>query len=230
MAKEQKEEVLVNVGDVYTRTEQFVDNNRKALAIGLGAVALAFIGFFAYQYLYQNPREQEAANALWRAQQWMEIDSTALALNGDGEYDGFESIIENYSGTKAARLAHYYAGIISRDNGEFQVALDHFMEADFGDETVGILAMGNVGDMYVQLENLEDGARWLEKAAREASSSSSRDFLGPIYCLKSAKVYMELGNNSKAINLLQEVTDQYDSKSQEYGEATKLLAMLKSQD
>jgi hypothetical protein len=41
---------------------------------------------------------------------------------------------------------------------------------------------------------------------------------------------MELGKNDKAKGLLQQVTDNYDSKSQEYGEAAKLLAMLKAQD
>ena len=230
MAKQNVDDVAVNVGDVYTRTEQFVDKNRKSFAIGLGAIAIAFIGFFAYQYLYKNPREKEASNALWKAQQWMEMDSTALALSGDGEFDGFEAIIENYSGTKAARLAHYYAGIITRDNGEYEVALNHFKEADFGDETVGVLAIGNAGDMYVQVENLEEGAKWLEKAAREASSAESKDFLAPYYSLKAAKVYMELGKNDKAKGLLQQVTDNYDSKSQEYGEAAKLLAMLKAQD
>jgi len=230
MAKEKKEEVLVNVEEVYTKTERFVDKHRKSLIGLLGVIALLFAGFFAWQYLYKNPREKEAANALWRAQQWMEMDSTAMALNGDGEFDGFESIIENYSGTKAEALAHYYTGIIYRDNGEYESALNHFKESDFSDETVGVLAMGNVGDMYVQLDNLEDGAKWLDKAGREAAGADSRDFLGPIYLLKGARVYMELGKNDKAKGLLQQITDNFDSKSQEYGEAAKLLAMLKAQD
>jgi hypothetical protein len=39
---------------------------------------------------------------------------------------------------------------------------------------------------------------------------------------------MELGNNSKAIALLQYVVDNYDKRSQEYGEAEKLLSYLKA--
>jgi tetratricopeptide (TPR) repeat protein len=229
MAKEKKEDTIVNVQEVYTRTEHFVDRHRTSLFIALGVIAALFAGFFAWQYLYKNPRELEAANALWKVQQWIEIDSTALALSGDGEYDGLDAIIENYGGTKSGKLAHYYSGVIARDAGDYQAALDHFLEADFCDEAVGILAIGNVGDMYVQLGDMENAAKWLEKASHEASESDSRDFLGPIYILKGAKVYMELGKNDKAIKMLQHLTDDFDSKSQEYGEAAKLLAMLKAQ-
>lgn len=230
MAKEQKEEVIVNVGDVYTKTERFVDKNRKVLAIGLAGVAVLFVLFFAWQYLYKNPREKEAANSIWRAQQWLEAEDQELALTGDSEYEGFEGVLENYSGTKAARLAHYYSGVIYRDRGDYETALGHFLKADFNDETVGVFAMGNVGDMYVELDNLEEGAKWLEKAARAAAGSDGRDFLGPLYLLKSAKVYIELGRDNKAKGLLQQVTDNFDSKSPEHGEAAKLLAMLKARD
>jgi len=230
MAKNSKEDVLVNVGDVYTRTEQFVDRNRKLLALGLGGVAVLFVLFFAWQYLYKNPREKEAANIIWKAQQWMEAEDPELALSGDGEYEGFEDVIEKYSGTRAARLAHFYSGVIYRDKGDFETALGHFLEADFNDETVGVLAMGNAGDMYVELDKLEEGAKWLERAARAAAGSDARDFLGPMYLLKSARAYMELGKDNRAKGLLQQVTDNFDTKSPEYNEAAKLLAMLKARD
>ena len=47
--KNQIEETIVDVQEVYTKTEVFVDRNRKALTIGLAVVALVVISFFAYQ-------------------------------------------------------------------------------------------------------------------------------------------------------------------------------------
>ena len=68
--KNQTEETIVDVQEVYTKTEVFVDRNRKALTIGLAAVALVVIGFFAYQKLLLEPQAQEAQNNIWQAQMY----------------------------------------------------------------------------------------------------------------------------------------------------------------
>ncbi|MEN9347754.1 MAG: hypothetical protein RLZZ77_1265 [Bacteroidota bacterium] len=230
MAQDQKEETIVNVQEVYTKTEVFVDKNRKTLFIVLGAVGALFAGFFAYQYLIVKPKEAEAANALWRAQQWFEKDSLDMALNGNGEFEGFEAVANTYNGTKAGEMAQFYTGIIYRDKGDFQAALTNFQEADLDDETFSILALGNAGDCFVQLGNNEEGASYLEKAAKKAASSKGKDFLAPIYLLKASKVYIELGDKEKAKGLLTSATEGYDKKSQEYNEAAKLLAMLKAEE
>jgi tetratricopeptide (TPR) repeat protein len=229
MAKTTKEETIVDVQQIYTKTELFVDRNRKVLLMVLGAVAALVVGIFAYQYLYKAPREAEAAAAIWKAEQWMELDSLDWAANGQGEYIGFVQVIEDYSGTSAAKRAHYWMGIISRSQANWQEALDHFLEADFDDQNIGVMVAGNVGDMYVELDNFEDGARWLEKAAKKASSSASERFYAPIYYLKAARVNMELGKNDKAKSLLKQITENYKgipSVQNEYGEAVKLHAAL----
>jgi TPR repeat protein len=84
--------------------------------------------------------------------------------------------------------------------------------------------------MYVMNNNLEEGASWLEKAAKQANNSASRDFTGPLYNLKAGKVYMELGKDDKAIALLQYVVDNYEKRSTEYGESEKLLSYLKAKE
>ena len=42
---EKKAETIVDVQQVYSRTEKFLDQNRKALTIGLGAIVVLFGGF-----------------------------------------------------------------------------------------------------------------------------------------------------------------------------------------
>jgi predicted negative regulator of RcsB-dependent stress response len=224
--KEQKEETIFDASAVYTKTELFVDRNRKKLVIGFGAIALLFAGIFGFQYLYSKPRQEKAANDIWKLQQYMEIDSTEWALNGDGEVEGMEAIAEKYSGTPTGKLAHYYLGVLYRDRAEYETALNHFKEADFDDQAIGIIAMANVGDMYVEMDNLEEASGWLEKAARKAVQSDSKEFLGPQYLLKAARVYIELGKSDKAVNLLKQVKELSLSTSAEHAEATKWLARL----
>lgn len=229
MAKK-TDDTILNVEEVYGKAESFFDKNRKPIMIGGISILVLVAGFFAYQLLIKAPKEKEAANASWKAIQYQEIDSAALALNGGPDFDGFEQIAEQYSGTKAGKIAHYWCGINYRDMGDYEKALEHFKQADFDDENLGVLALGNVGDMYIQLENIEEGASYLEKAAKRANSATGRNYLAPQYLLKAAKANMELGRDDKAKNLLKDVVDNYDNKTQEWGEATRLLAMLRAKE
>ncbi|MEZ4801000.1 MAG: tetratricopeptide repeat protein [Flavobacteriales bacterium] len=228
MAKQNNDDTILNVQEVYGKAESFMDKNRKPLMYAGTAILVVVVGFLAYQFLYKAPKEQEAANASWRAFQYQEIDSVSMALNGAADFSGFEEVAEQYSGTKNGKIAHYWCGINYRDQGEYEKALEHFKKADFDDEALGVISMGNVGDMYVQLGELEEGASWLEKAAKKAGTSESRNFTAPQYILKASKVYIELGKGDRAISLLKDLTDNYDNKSQEWGEGTRLLAMLKA--
>jgi len=222
-------ETLVDFQQVASKTEQFFEQNRKSISVGMGAVVLILGGFFAFQFLYKKPREVEASNAAIRADLLVEMDSIRLAVMGDANFEGYEAIATNYGGTKVADRAHFWCGVYYRDIAkDYNGALEHFKQASFEDEAMSVELTGCIGDMYVMSNDLEQGASWLEKAAKQANSSASRDFTGPLYNLKASKVYMELGNNSKAIALLQYVVDNYDKRSQEYGEAEKLLSYLKA--
>jgi tetratricopeptide (TPR) repeat protein len=237
MAKQNVDDTIVNVEEVYGKAESFLDKNRKPLMIGGGVIVAAIAGFFAYEFLIKAPKEKEAANSIWKAIQYQELDSASLALNGGADFDGFEAIAEKYDGTKTGKIAHFWCGVNLRDEGKYQEALEHFKKADFDDEALGVIALGNVGDMYVMLSageegnaQLEEGAAWLEKAAKRAGSSASRNYLAPQYILKAAKVNMELGRDDRAKSLLKDAVDNYDNKSQEWAEATRLLAMLRAKE
>lgn len=232
MSKEtKKDETLVDVQQVYTNTEMFFENNKKTISIVLGAIVLVFGSYFAYQFFYVKPKEVEASNAIVKADLWAEQDSIELAVMGNADFEGYEAIAEKYDGTKVGKRAHFWCGVYYRDNkADYATALEHFKKADFSDEAVAVEVTGNIGDMYVMMNDLEQGASWLEKAAKQANSSAGKDFLGPIYGLKAAKVNMELGKNDKAVALLQQIVDNYDKKSIEFGEAEKLLAYLKAME
>ncbi len=224
-----QKETIVDFQQVASKTEQFFEQNRKAITLGMGSVVLILACFFAFQFLYKKPREVEASNAAIRADLLVEIDSIRLAVQGDANFEGYEAIASNYSGTKVADRAHFWCGVYYRDIAkDYSAALEHFKQASFDDQAMSVELTGCIGDMYVMSNDLDQGASWLEKAAKQANSSDSRDFTGPLYNLKASKVYMELGNDSKAQALLQYVVDTYDKRSPEYGESEKLLSLLKA--
>ena len=77
-----------------------------------GLVILLAGGYLLYKNFFIGPKETKGNEAISRAQQYFAQDSLDLALNGDGSAAGFLKIAKTYSGTKAANLAHYYAGAI----------------------------------------------------------------------------------------------------------------------
>jgi tetratricopeptide (TPR) repeat protein len=221
----------VNLDELYSGTEVFLEKNRKTIISVLAAVVGVFIGYFGYTYLYSEPKEKAAALAVMQADLYADIDSVERAVLGNGEFMGYEEIASTHAGTKVGKRAHFWCGVYYRDvKKDYQAALDHFKEADFSDDAVGVMVTGCIGDMYVELGNLDEGASWLEKAARSAMSSNSKDYSAPFFNLKAAKVYMELGKNDKAIGLLKSTTDNFDNSSPEFAESEKLLAYLTAKE
>lgn len=215
--KNQKEETIVDVQEVYSKTEVFVDRHRTGLTFAIVAIALVFVGYFAYQNLVVNPNNQEGAEAIWKAEHYFEMDSLDLALQGDGMYLGFEDIAAEYGQTPAGKRANYYMGIIYRNRGEYEAALDYFKKADFNDEIVGVMAMGNVGDMYVEVGNLEEALVWFKKAVSKAESSASAKYSAPTYLMKLGIVQLALEDKSGAKASFSTITKKYP----EYNEVEK---------
>ncbi|MFA7357741.1 MAG: hypothetical protein WCZ67_00410, partial [Bacteroidales bacterium] len=85
----QKDE-LQNVGEVLTRSEQFIENNQKNLLVALLVIVLVVSGVLLFRNSYMGPREKEAQEMIFRGEQYFAADSFELALYGDDyEFIGF---------------------------------------------------------------------------------------------------------------------------------------------
>ena len=137
--KKQEDEVLIDVTQSISSVEKFFEENGKALsafAIALFVVVGAYIAFLKF---YQEPREIEAQNEIYPAQQLFEADSFKQAVEGFAGNAGFLSVAADYSGTKAGEMANYYAGISYLRLGEYDNAirlLDDFSAVNSNDFVV----------------------------------------------------------------------------------------------
>ena len=222
-------EVGQNEAYASNATSNFFENYRKPLmALGI-ALVVGVGGYFAYDYMLAKPREQEAANSLWKAQYYLSIDSVDWALNGHEDAAGFQSVIDNYEGTDAAELAHYGAAICFRAKGDFGNALAHFQEVSVDDQAISVYVLGNIGDMNVELGQLDEAVKYFEKAAALSKSNATRDALAGEFLLKAARVYIEQNNKDKAKETLEKAMEGIDNRSATYIEADKMLSFLKAQ-
>jgi tetratricopeptide (TPR) repeat protein len=202
------------------KVEHFYQDNRKNIFIALGVIAVAVVGYIAYDNMYKGPKEQEAQGKVFMAQKYFEMDSFNLALNGKGEDAmGFTDIASEYSGTKVGNLAHYYAGICHLRMGQFQEAIDQLKDFSTGNELIAPLAEGAMGDAYSELGQFDDAVKHYNKAAK----MNSNKLTSPMFFKKAGLVYEEQKNYADALDAYTKIKNDYP-EAQEAQDIDKYIA------
>jgi tetratricopeptide (TPR) repeat protein len=217
------EEKIHAVEEALSKSEKFIEKNQKILTIVIGSAIVIVLGVFAFQKLYIAPREKAAQGQMFMAQKYFEADSLNKALNGDANYPGFLTIIDEYGMTKAANLSKYYAGIIYLKQGKFEDAITYLKKFDSDDEFVGPMATGALGDAKLELGKKEEAVDSYLKAANQQVN----DLTTPLYMMRAAFVYEDLGKFDKAIELYEKIQKEH-TKSTEARDIDKYIEQAKA--
>lgn len=211
-------EVFSSLDEGASKTEQWVAKNQNYIVGFIAVISLVVLGYLAYGQFIQAPKEKEASNELYFAQQYFEqalntADSDSLynlALTGaEGKY-GLLDIIDKYSGTEAANLAYYSAGMAYLNTGKYDKAIEHLQEFSSDDAILGPVAKGAMGDCFMQLDQPEVALEYFE----EAVALQSNDFTTPLYLMKAGTAAKILGDYSKAHEFFKRIKDEYPSSTQ----------------
>lgn len=213
-------EVFNSLDEGAGKTEAWVARNQKYIFIIIGVAALLVLGYLAYNQFVQEPREAEASNEMYQAQQYFDAALNAsgaesdslynLALTGgQGKY-GFLDIIDNYGRTDAANLANYYAGMAYLNTNNYQQAIDHLDDFSSDDEIIAPLAKGAIGDAFMQLGQPEEALDYYS----EAAEMRDNEFTTPRFLLKAAITALQVGNGSRAEEFLTRIEDEYPNSPQ----------------
>ena len=195
--KEKETNKELEVGEIVSKSEQFIENNSKKIIYGIVALAIIIGAFLCIKHCYMEPQEKKEAAAMF---------TFALALNGNGaDYEGFEAIIDQYGNTDAGNLAKAYAGICYYNMGEPEKALDLLKSFKGKDNMVSPAITGKIGDCYVEMGNTQEGISYFEKAAKEADN----DVVSPIYLKKAGLAYESLQQYDKAVQDYTTIKDKY---------------------
>ena len=223
--KSNQEDVIVNVDELYSKSEQFVDKNRKQLTMGLGGAAAIILVVIGYSSLVVAPKNTAAEEAAFMAEHYFAKDSSDLAMFGDGLNAGLEEIMNDYSGTPAAARAAFEMGIMHRDAADFEAAVEAFNHAGFNDDVFGPLTDANIGDCLVELGDLEGAEEHFASAASRAASGLAAKALSPMCSYKQALVLLELGEDDKARDVLEDLAEDFPNSTYA-SNATGLAASL----
>lgn len=206
--------VFSTLDETASRTEDFVAKNQKIIIGFVGAIALLTVGYLAYQKFVVAPKQDEAANEMFVAQQNFQkaTDGVAsdslykLSLNGSEGKFGFVKIADEYSSTDAGNLANYYAGIAYLNIGKFTEAIDYLKKFKSDDIILSALAKGAIGDAYSQNKQPKEALENYIKAAE----SNKNDYTTPRFLLKAGKIALEMGNKEEALKYFTDIKENFD--------------------
>lgn len=202
----QAEETLVDVVKVRDQAQSFLDGNQNMFFGILVGIVVLIGGYFAYRNFYQKPRQNEAVEQMYRAQQQFERDSFALALtNPGGGYMGFLDVIDSYKGTKAANLSRYYSGISYLNLGKYEAAIDYLKQYKASGDITPIMKYGAMGDAYSELGDLDQAMSFYKKA----SNAADNEALVPYYIKKVGMLHEKNGDFAAALKAYEEIKDKY---------------------
>lgn len=218
------DDTLVDLVDVKESASNMLQGNQLKILSIIAIAALAIGAFLAYKYLYQAPRNTSAMEQMYKAETQFKQDSFALALeNPGGGFDGFLDIIDNYSGTKAANLSKYYAGICYLNLGRHQEAVEYLKSFSAGGQVTPITKFGAMGDAYSELNDLDNAL----SSYRKAVSSGDNELLTPYYLKKVGMLLEKQGDSAGAVKAYKQIKDKYPS-STEGLDISKYIARMAS--
>ena len=207
MAKKKtaNEDRMVAVEEALGKTEQFIERNQKILMYVIMGIILLVLAYFGYNRFYIAPMEKNAQDQIFVAQKYFEVDSLSRALYGDGNSLGFLDIIDDYGKTKSGNLARYYAGICYMKMGNFEEAIDYLEAHDPVDKIIGPMAIGAIGDAYMELNEPDRAVGYYLDAANEESN----DFTTPMFLYKAGMTYELLGAYNDAYEAYNRIFMEY---------------------
>ena len=207
MAKQEiKQEQVLNVEEAVSRSEAFINKNKKVLvAVVAAVVAIVTVGLLVSTYVIA-PREKKAAEALFAGERYFQNGDYELALDGDQyEYAGFEAVAADFKGTKAANLAKAYEGISLAKLGRYEEAIAALKAFKGNDVMVAPSVLAALGNCYAQMGQEAQAAATLVKAAKKADNN----LLSPAYLIQAGQIYEKLGKKNDALKAYKLIEEKY---------------------
>jgi hypothetical protein len=200
----------------------FWENYSRPIIYVASAIILLIGGYYGYKYLYAAPQQEKAADALWHAQQYFEADSVKLALNGDGQFPGFEKVAKTYGGTKSGKLAKFYAGICYLKLKDYNKAVTYLKDFSTDAKEIQTIAYARLADAYSELNKNEEAIEYYAKAGHYYPEQES---LSAENLFRAGLKSEILGKNDDAIKFYKEIKEKYSRTDRGY-QVDKYLARL----
>ena len=214
------EERLENVESALSKTELWIEEHQNliyGIIIAIIVIAAAIWGLKALN----NKKDKKASAEIFVAQKYFEKGMYEEALTSDGNYLSFLDVYDSYSSTKTGKLAAYYAGISYMKLGQYEDAINYLKKYNSNDKILAPMALGAIGDCYLELGEMKTAVSYYEKAANK----SDNEFTGSTFLPKAAMTYELLEDYANALKCYKTLKEKYPLSSEAF-EIDKSIAKM----
>jgi TolA-binding protein len=215
-------EQLARETSAVDKTVDFQNKYGKPIVIAAVILLVLTGGYYGYKKFIQDPKEQQAGEAMFHAEDYYRMDSVSLALNGDKINAGFLKVISRFPGTDAARLASFYAGSCYLKLGDFSNAVKYLKDYSTNAIQIQAKASGLLGDAYSELGKKDEAIAAYKKAG---TTFEKDEIISPEYLFRAGYLLESMGKTEDAIAMYQMIKDKYPG-SQRGFDIDRYLARL----
>ena len=178
--------------------------NQKMIIYGIIAIILFVAIIFGWRWMSQRNNEN-AQNEIWKSELLFDQGQYEQAL------EGFEAVIEEYGSTRAGNTAKAYAGLCSKNLGNYEDAIKFLQDFDGNDNVIAPAILSALGDCYVDKENPDysKAAQTFEQAAKAANNAQ----YSPLFLRKAGLAYEAAGDSKNALKTYQNIKDNWAETS-----------------
>jgi tetratricopeptide (TPR) repeat protein len=187
-AKNKADQTVNDVDVAISKTEAFVENNKKRFFWG-AIIIVAVVLVVSLWNWYNTGRNSKAQDEIYTAQFLFEA----------GKYDealaSFEEVIDSYGSTKTGNLAKAYAGLCNKELKNYDEAINYLKQFSGSDMIIAPAIEAALGDCYVETDNFADAVKCFEKAA----AATNNEAFSPLYLKKAGLAYEAMGDKAGAL-------------------------------
>jgi tetratricopeptide (TPR) repeat protein len=197
--KEIKEDRLVTS---YFEASTWYQNNKKIVNGVLTGIVVLAIVIVAYTNNVSS-NNLKATTELGKILSYYDQGKYDIAIAGNLQENvrGLQTIVDDYGSTKAGELARFYLANCYFAQGNYDKALEQFVDVDVKDDLIAASALSGAGACYEAKGQYDKAASTFEKAAFK----SAKDVNVPENMFHAAQNYLLAGNKEKAAELFKKV-------------------------
>jgi tetratricopeptide (TPR) repeat protein len=197
LGSKKNEQVQENENFV-TKTLSFFNKYQNIIYGVIIGVLVIILAILAFNRFYLQKKNNEASAQIVQPIHWFMQGDTAslkLALEGDGENDGFLDIASGYKITKTSNTANYYAGLTYLKLGQKEDAMEYLKKFKKKEDVLWYACQATIADLYDEQGDEDKAISYYEKAVK-----GKDPYFTPIALFKLGQMYERKGDWKKALN------------------------------
>lgn len=203
--KEIQEDKLVTS---FYQIQEYIEENKQKLLIGVGAVAVVILAIF----WYVNKKAEDnqlAAGQIALIIPSYEQGQFQKAIDGEPgtQINGLQSIVDEYGSTEQGELAKIYLANSYYSLGNYDKALEYYTDYSGNSELHKATSYAGMAACFEQMGKFGEAADYYKKAADTYNvKSQTADFL-----LNAGINYIKSGNKNNAKLALEKIKKDYQT-------------------